>query len=224
MATALAEEGYAVCVPEFRRTGQPGGGWPGTFDDIAVATDALPSIIASAAPGVVDVGRIALVGHSAGGHLASWAAARHRLPETSPWRRTSPLPVRGVLSLAGISDVGACARLELDDRAAQLLLGGDPEEVPERFAIADPMSLLPSGLRTVLLHGENDQQVPPELNVRYAEAARLAGDDTELRLLSGVEHFALIDPLSPVWSVVLSTLEGLFPPNGLCRSVDARKR
>src|SRR5215831_15665063 len=91
MAAALAAAGYAVCVPEFRRTGQPGGGWPGTFDDVATAVDRSPALVREAAgPAVIADGPALLSGHSAGGHLALWAAGRHRLGPDSPWR-----PARG---------------------------------------------------------------------------------------------------------------------------------
>lgn len=86
MAAALAAEGYLVCVPEFRRVGQAGGGWPGTFDDVAAAVDRLPLLVAAIAPGACDPGRLLLLGHSAGAHLALWAAGRHLLPRDVPWR------------------------------------------------------------------------------------------------------------------------------------------
>ena len=87
MATALAAAGYVLCVPEFRRTGQPGGGWPGTFDDVAAAVDRMPALVREAAgPGVIADGPALLAGHSAGGHLALWAAGRHLLGPDSAWR------------------------------------------------------------------------------------------------------------------------------------------
>lgn len=211
LASALAEEGYVVCLPEFRRTGMPGGGWPGTFDDVALATDTLPALVAEAVPWV-DRSRIVLVGHSAGGHLALWAASRHRLPESSPWR-TDALATRGVLSLAGISDVDMCARLRLDDAAAQELLGGEPNEIPDRYAVANPISLLPTGQRTLLLHGTDDAIVPPEMSRRYVETATVMGDDATLFSLDGVEHFGPIDPLSSAWPAVVCAIKGLISPD-----------
>ena len=109
LSAALASAGFAVCTPEFRRVGQPGGGWPGTFDDVAAAVDALPDLaLAVAGPGGLAPRPFVLAGHSAGGHLALWAAARHRLPGDSRWCTRSPGPYRGVVGLAAVSDLAAC--------------------------------------------------------------------------------------------------------------------
>lgn len=124
LTSALAAAGYVVATPEFRRTGQEGGGWPGTFADVAAALDAVPGLLAPYAsdPPVV-------VGHSAGGHLALWAASR---PEAR---------MGAVVSLAGCADLVMCSTLDLDDRATDLLLGGTPDSVPDRYALADPARL-----------------------------------------------------------------------------------
>jgi acetyl esterase/lipase len=206
LAEGLAAAGYAVCTPEFRRTGQPGGGWPGTFDDIAAAVDAVPGLAAEAAArGAVDPGRVVLAGHSAGGHLALWAAGRHRLPADSPWH-TAPAAesgVAGVVSLAGVCDLAACYRLGLDGGAARDLMGGDPDGRPGEYAAADPMGLVPVGVRVALVHGTADQRVPESMSVEYRERAAGAGDSVRLSLLPGCGHFEVIDPLSEAWSAVL---------------------
>ena len=107
LATALASAGFAVCVPEFRRTGQRGGGWPGTFDDVAAAVDTLPALVREAAGArVISDGPVLLGGHSAGGHLALWAASRHRLPPDASWHVPEG-QVRGVVALAAVSDMAA---------------------------------------------------------------------------------------------------------------------
>lgn len=186
MATALADAGYVVATPEFRRTGQEGGGWPGTFDDVAAALDAVPKLLApygTEAP--------VLVGHSAGGHLALWAAAR------------TDARVRAVVSLAGCADLEMCARLGLDEGATDLLMGGSPDEVPDRYASADPARLPAPAAPVTLLHGTEDDRVPIEVSRSYAGRTG-AG----LRELPGVGHFAVIDPLSPVWPHVLGALPG----------------
>ncbi|MFB9830933.1 alpha/beta hydrolase family protein [Actinoallomurus acaciae] len=184
MASALAAAGYVVAIPEYRRTGQEGGGWPGTFDDVAAALDAMPSLLEpyAAMPPVV-------MGHSAGGHLAVWAATR-------PSAR-----LRGVVSLAGCLDLLMCSDLNLDDGAADLLLGGSPAEVPDRYAAADPARLALPAAPVRLLHGTSDDRVPIEVSRSYA-----ARRGAPLRELPGVGHFALIDPLSGAWPTVLDAL------------------
>ena len=109
-SAGLAHAGYVVATVDYRRVGQAGGGWPGTFDDLAALTDAVPSLVAAALPGRVDTTHTVLVGHSAGAHLAAWAAARHRLPEESPWHRAAPLDLP-VVSLAGVLDLEQSDRL-----------------------------------------------------------------------------------------------------------------
>lgn len=183
MTSALAAAGYVVATPEFRRTGG-GGGWPGTFDDVAAALDAAPGLLApySSSPPV-------LVGHSAGGQLALWSATR-------PGARA-----RAVVSLAGCADLAMCSRLGLDDRATDLLMGGSPDEVPERYAYADPATLPAPTLPVTLLHGTADDRVPIEVSRSYA-----ARTGATLRELPGVGHFALIDPLSTAWPAVLEAV------------------
>jgi acetyl esterase/lipase len=212
MAAALADEGYVVCTPEFRRMGQPGGGWPGTFDDIAAAVDALPGLVASVVPGVprgpagaAGPGgrRVVLAGHSAGGHLALWAAGRHRLGPDSA-RRVEPGPrISGVVALAPISDLAACYHAGLSRNAAGELLGGGPEEQPGRYAAADPASLVPLGPPVQIVHGTDDANVPSAMSRRFTAHAQAAGDDVVLTELAGRGHFDVIDPISPAWPAVL---------------------
>jgi acetyl esterase/lipase len=210
-AAALAAEGYVVAVPEYRRVGQDGGGWPGTFDDTAAWSDRVVDLVTSElGRDAVDVGRVALVGHSAGGHLALWAASRHRLPESSPWRRPTPLPVRGVVSLAGVCDLALAAELNLSEGATQDLMGGAPPAYADRYALADPAALLPCGIRSTLVHGEDDPNVPIGLSRRYATAAHAAGDRPQLVELPGTGHFEVIDPLTPAWPAVTAALTSIL--------------
>ena len=194
LTDALADHGFAVCTPEFRRTGQAGGGWPGTFDDIALAVSVLPALVTSVSDGRVDTSRLVLAGHSAGGHLALWAAAGLVGPE----------PSAEVISLAGVCDLTACYRQGLDGDAAGALIGGGPETFPDRYAAADPMSRVPLGARMTLVHGTSDRRVPWEYSRDFAAKAQAAGDQADLELLSGCGHFELIDPLSVAWPVVLA--------------------
>lgn len=201
LADALAGAGFAVAVPEYRRVGSPGGGWPGTFDDLAVFLESLHLI--TVAHGLRPK-RTVLLGHSAGGHLALWAAARHRLPAGSHWR--SEWRPDAVVSLAGCSSLALADVWGLGGNAAARLLGGDVDQVPERYALADPGALLPLGVPLTLLHGAADDIVPVAMSREYAALAERSGDSVRLVELPSLEHFALIDPLSPAWPHLLEAL------------------
>jgi acetyl esterase/lipase len=211
LATALAAAGFAVCVPEFRRTGQRGGGWPGTFDDVATAVDVLPSLVREAAGGgVISDGPALLAGHSAGGHLALWAASRHHLPPGTNWHAPGG-QVRGVVALAAVSDLSGCHALGLGQGAAKALIGGGPGRYPDRYRLADPMHLLPVGCPVRLVHGAADGSVPCAMSRDYLAQARAAGDDVALDELPGAGHFDVIDPLSPWWPRVQAAFAALAP-------------
>ncbi|MGC4880139.1 alpha/beta hydrolase family protein [Micromonospora sp. DT43] len=197
LAAALAADGYPVAQLEYRRTGQPGGGWPGTFTDALAGIAALPELAAEALPGRVSRTAPILIGHSAGGHLALYAAA------------TAPSTVGGVLALAPVADLAEAYRLDLDSGAVAALLGGGPADFPDRYAATDPRSLVPVRTRTVVVHGSEDQQVPVAMSRDFVAAARAAGSDIALVELPGCEHFGLIDPESSAWPRVLDVLRSL---------------
>jgi acetyl esterase/lipase len=209
-SAGLAAAGHAVATVEYRRVRMAGGGWPGTLDDMALLADTVPALVAAALPGRVAPGRTMLIGHSAGGHLVTWAASRHRLRPSSPWHRAGALPV-GVVSLAGVLDLGLAAALGLGGGATQALLGGEPDERPERYAVADPARLLPTGVPTVLVHGTRDEDVPVEVSRSYAAAAGAAGQQVALHELPDADHMALIDPGSPAWPAVLAAVTEAMP-------------
>jgi acetyl esterase/lipase len=273
LTSALAAAGYVVAIPEFRRTGQEGGGWPGTFDDVAAALEAVPDLLApySEDPPV-------LLGHSAGGHLAVWAAthlnsllAGSKGPSSLNPSSLNPSPlsashpnaadpggdgldtdrpdaghldpgrsdtghphttrsdpgrslttrsdsgrsatarpdtghhpaarIQSVVSLAGCLDLAMCSTLGLDNGATDLLIGGPPSEVPDRYAHADPAQLPRPAVPVTLLHGTTDDRVPIEVSRSYAERTGVP-----LRELPGMGHFALIDPLTAAWPHVLAAL------------------
>jgi acetyl esterase/lipase len=190
MSADLAARGFAVATVEYRRSG-----WPETFADVALAADSVPALVARAAPGQTDSKRVVHVGHSAGGHLALWAVLRRD--------QCGPAPV-GVLALAPVADLVDAYRLDLDGGAVAALLGGGPDEVPDRYAAADPAALGTPEAPLVLVHGDLDDRVPVEMSRRYAAAT-----GARLVELPGTDHFALIDPESAAWPAVLAALSGL---------------
>ena len=199
-ADFLARRGFAVANVEYRRGGDtepvcdtpPAGRWPDTFEDVAAALDALPGLARTALPGA-DVRRTVLTGHSAGGHLALWAAARHVLPADSPWRLPEAAPLRGVVALAPIADFTVAERLAVCEHASLQLLGGSAH-FEQRLPYADPARLLPTGIATTLVQGRADLVVPEAVSESYADAAANAGELVGLTLLADVGHFPLIDP------------------------------
>lgn len=206
LAADLQRRGLTAWNLEYRRVGTPGGGWPGTLEDVAAAFDVLADL---AAPHRLDLGRVAVVGHSAGGQLALWLAGRARLasggamavPGGPP--RVAPAVV---VALAGVCDLVAANRRRLSDNAVAGLLGGDHEQWPDRYRIASPTALVPLGVRQILVHGAADTSVPFEISADHQAAASAAGDDCTLLELSGVDHFALIDPGSMAWEATIRAL------------------
>ncbi|GIV95457.1 MAG: hypothetical protein KatS3mg057_0114 [Herpetosiphonaceae bacterium] len=199
LCAALTDAGVATWNIEYRRVGNPGGGWPGTFFDVALATDFVRELARSYP---LDLSRVVVAGHSAGGHLALWVAGRQRIPATSPLYCVDPLPLHGVVSLAGVSDLLAAWQLNLSSGAVRDLLGGAPERVPERYAEASPAALLPLGVRQALIHGTLDDTVPFSLSKSYSDAAAAQGDPVTLLPLPGAGHFEPIDPSSQEWPLV----------------------
>ena len=198
LANALLAEGYTVATIEYRRTGQEGGGWPGSFDDVALAFDSVPQLVTRVAG--ADPGPVVLAGHSAGGHLVLWGAVRHRLPAGVPWRLANPPAVAGVLALAPVSELADAYQRRLGDGAVAELLGGGPEAHPDRYAATDPAALPAPDVPVVLVHGALDDRVPVAQSQRYP---------APLVELPEVEHFGVIDPLSPAWPAVVEALRSL---------------
>lgn len=206
---ALADAGYVVATVEYRRVGAHGGGWPETFDDVAQLSDHAPALVAAAIGSDVRPETTILMGHSAGAHLALWAAARHRLPTSSRWHRAAPLAVNGVVSLAGLSDLARADELGLGADATRALLGGSAKAQRERYGLTSPAELLPCGVPTTLVHGARDTVVPIELSRDFVRRAAAAGDRAELVELPHAGHYELIDPLSSAWPAVLRALGDL---------------
>nr|WP_239523192.1 alpha/beta hydrolase [Geodermatophilus normandii] len=196
LAADLAAAGYAAVAVEYRRVGT-GGGWPTTLEDVAAALDALPGLPDTSR---LDLGDVTVVGHSAGGHLAAWAAGRGRLPAGAPGAVPRVRATAAVLQ-AGVVDLQHAARQRLGGSAVQEFLGGEPGEVPDRYAVADPVRLLPTGADVLCVHGTSDDVVPLEQSQRYAAAAADAGDRVTVRTVPG-GHRVPIDVAGEAWAVV----------------------
>ncbi|MFI1394208.1 alpha/beta hydrolase family protein [Streptomyces sp. NPDC020681] len=214
-ADFLARRGLAVANVEYRRGteipqqggGQPAGRWPETFDDIAAVMDALPGLAREALP-AADVRRMVVTGHSAGGHLALWASARHVLPVGSPWRLPAPPALRGVVALAPIADFAQAVELDVCGGAVRQLLGPEAE-FSARSAHTDPAALLPTGIATAVVQGRDDIVVPYAVSEAYVDAAAKAGETVGLTLLEEVGHFPLIDPAADACAVVAEEIAQL---------------
>jgi acetyl esterase/lipase len=190
IARDLAERGYAVWNLEYRRLGATGGGWPGTFEDVAAGIDHLAALQAGGDD--LDLDCVIVTGHSAGGHLALWSAT-HR---SSASVLKGPTRVRPVAA-AGLAPVLDLERLFAENAgggAVAELLGGGPERYPERYAAASPMTMLPLGVRQLILHGTRDEALPIEQSRTYATAAAAAGDRIQFTELPGADHMPYLDP------------------------------
>jgi acetyl esterase/lipase len=204
----LVRRGWAAWNIEYRRVGN-GGGWPTTFADVAAAIDHLAMIDAP-----IDLARCSVLGHSAGGHLALWAASRGSVPAGAPGHVSGApaVAMRRAIVQAGVCDLaGAYARWR--GGAARALMGGGPEEVPERYAAGDPIALVPPDVPVLLVHGVVDDVVSIELARSYAAAASAAGAEVELVEIAGQagRHRAHIDPRGAAWGAVAARLGELAP-------------
>ena len=204
LCVALTQEGFAVWSIEYRRLGN-GGGWPTTFLDVAQATDHLKQLADRYS---LDLSNVLAVGHSAGGHLALWAAGRHRLPAQSPLFAADPLPIKGVISLAGVADLEAGVRDNICGDACAELVGGLPESVPDQYAQASPARLLPLGVPHWHIVGTEDKSVPAEFVHEFVTLAQ-THDDVHLDILQNTGHFEIVVADSPAWPIVKSAINAL---------------
>jgi acetyl esterase/lipase len=212
LCEAMRQQGIAVWSLEYRRVGD-GGGWPTTMQDVAAGFDHI-SRLAEAYP--LDTQRIIAAGHSAGGHLAFWLAARHHIPHNSELAQPQPkLSLKGVVALAGavdlrlILDLGGFFSFSNGGPATRALLGGNPEQDPERYAAADPGELLPLGIPQILVQGSDDDQIPGDLPLRWKQNAVRQGDHVEVKIVPGANHFDVVDPQSHAWPVTRDAMLSL---------------
>lgn len=194
LCAALTRSGLATFNLEYRRVGNPGGGWPGTFEDLV---NGLHFIQQHAPEQGIDAGRTVVIGHSAGGELALCLAAR----EPS---------LKGAVSLAGVLDLKRAFELHLSNDAAQEFMGGTPAQVPEHFHEASPIELKIPAMQQIIVHGTDDDIVPIEFSREYAKVKTQLGEHVRLLELEGADHFDLIDPESSFWPRISAAIEALF--------------
>jgi acetyl esterase/lipase len=203
----LTRRGLATWSLEYRRVGHPDGGWKGTFEDVALGTDFLRTL-AKRHP--LDLQRVVIIGHSAGGHLALWLAARGRLQAGQPLHTDQPLRPRGAVALAGVVDLERAFALRLGDGIVESFLGGIPTQVPERYRFGSPSALLPLGVQQVLVHGTEDDTVPVSLSEGYQQRAASLGEKVRLVRLPGAGHFEVINPKAREWPQVVEAIQSLL--------------
>ena len=213
IAADLASHGLATWSIEYRPIDR-GGAWPGTFTDVASAIDFLRSVSRDHA---LDLERVVAVGHSAGGHLAVWAAARHRIPAGSPLFRRAPLRLAGAVSLAGPADLEALR--PVDDKicgteVVDRLLGGSPDRVTAHYAAGSPRRLLPIGVPLRFVTGQDDRVIAPRYADAFVRAARAAGDDAVARTISETAHFEPVIPRSRAWAAARTAVLDLVARGG----------
>jgi acetyl esterase/lipase len=206
LAAAFAEMGIATWNLEYLRLGNAGGGWPGTFDDVARGADHLRKI---ARENRLDLNRVVAMGHSSGGHLAMWLAARSKLPRTSPLYAKDPIRLKGVVDLDGPPDLKATLPMQVPVCGAPVivnLMGGTPEEQPQRYRDASPVEMLPLGVPQEVFAGRMFAAQMPI----YEEAAKRAGDTVHAVVMAQAGHFVFLDPGSAAWPEVVKSTRALL--------------
>jgi acetyl esterase/lipase len=187
LCEAFTKQGLATWSMEYRRIGNPGGGWPGTLNDVRAGAAHLTKIAEERS---LDLKRVVATGHSAGGHLVLWLA------------KQNAVALRGVVALAPVADLRRAWELKLSNTVVADFLGGSPQDMADRYRSASPIEMVPLGVAQRVLHGVNDDVVPLEISRRYVTAAKKSGDDSKLIEVAGAGHFELIDPRSSAWSMV----------------------
>ncbi len=194
LCAALAKDGFATWNLEYRRVGNPGGGWPGSFEDVTHGFQFLPQI---ASEYRLDLKRAIVMGHSAGGQLSLVLAAHQPT-------------LRGAISLAGAVDMMRVHELKLSNDAVGEFLGGPPERVADHYREADPMGLPMPKMPQRLIHGINDDIVPIEISRRYRDAKQKLGEPVKLVEVAHAGHFELIDPRTEAWKPVAAAVRDLI--------------
>ncbi len=221
LAQALKENGIAVWNLEYRRIGDAGGAYPGTLLDNGAGTDYLREL-AKKYP--LDLSRVVVMGHSAGGHLALWLAARHKIPAGHELHQANPIEVAGVVALAPASQLTWMYAQGTCEKAAGQLMGGSPEQYPQRYQNAEPGLLAPLGVRQIVVLGVHDEIWTP-IGLQYMQVARAAGD-VQVKQVMAQEagHFELINPYRTTWPVVLSAVRELTTGTSMAARIQRQMR
>jgi len=201
IADDLRRGGAAVWNIEYRGIDWPGGGYPGTFEDVAGAADA---VRAQASVYRLRLDRVVVVGHSAGGHLALWLAARAQIKPGDPLYRARPLPIHEAVSLGGLPDLEAASTPPgdtCDASSVRGLVGASTAERPDVYADTSPARLPSPSARVVLVNATEDPIAPPEFAQAYAKRMARKGPEPERRVVSGEGHVELISPGSRAWAL-----------------------
>ena len=206
MSHDLTARGFATWNVEYRRTGDPGGAWPGTFRDVA---EGLKFLIEIEQEHNIDLDRILVTGHSAGGHLALMLGAQANLDASSALKVEGLPVIKGIVSLAGITDLATYYSPSGCGSNADDLVGGLPDELPERYAEGSPISHLPLKVPQVLINGEKDNIVSVEHITPYFMRAQARNDQIELVVVPGAGHFEVITPGSIAWDAITAAFDSL---------------
>ena len=208
---AWADAGYAVWSIEYRRVGNAGGGWPGTYEDVARGADHLRTI---AATYPLNLDRVVAAGHSAGGSFALWLAARGHLPRNSSLWSAVPLKVQAVLALAPAPNLSNLEQRGVCGHVVDSLMGGPSKAFPDRDAAASPMQLTPVGVPQILVVGGRDVSWGPSGRAYYARAKEAGDGQVELRVAPESGHFDMIAPTTSSWPMVMEALRDAFADIG----------
>ncbi len=209
MATQLTKDGYATWNLEYRRIGDPGGAWPNTFLDVAKGINHLREISSLYD---LDLDHVVVTGHSAGGHLSLWQALQDQLAKESDIFHPNPLPVSGVVSLAGIVDPNTYLLREGSSCGSHVdeLLGGLPEDRPQRYIDGSPIALLPTSIPTILITGQQDETVPLRHVLPYYEKAKAVKSKIKNIAVNNAAHFEVISPGSTAWPAISKSIKKLI--------------
>ena len=205
LCRSLNAAGVATWSLEYRRVGNAGGGWPGTFQDVAAGADFLRRIISDYP---LDLSQAYVLGHSAGGHLALWLAGRKRVSGKSELHDPDPLPIAGVVAISPICDLKKAADQDLGEvpGIVKTFMGASPGLERDRFDDASPAALIPMGVKQRLYHGSEDPHIPIEMTQRYVEDAGDVGDPINMTVLMGAGHFDGVEVDTKEWAEIRADL------------------